>query len=89
MIEARIGYDPKGDLITFAQAFAFFDTAKVWNNTPGRDWSEQLTSAGVGSRITFDRKTTLRIEFAKPLSRAPYNQPDKGWRTFVSLSKQF
>lgn len=89
MIEARVGYDPKGDLITFAQAFAFFDTAKVWNKTPGRDWSEQLTSAGVGSRITFDRKATLRIEFAKPLSRAPYNQPDKGWRTFVSLSKQF
>lgn len=89
MIEARVGYDPKGDLIAFAQAFAFFDTAKVWNKTPGRDWSEQLSSAGFGSRITFDRKATLRIEIAKPLSRPPYNQPDKGWRTFVSLSKQF
>lgn len=89
MIEARIGYDPKGDLISFTQAFAFFDTAKVWNKAPGRDWSERLTSAGFGSRITFDHRTTLRIEFAKPLSRAPYNQPNKDWRAFVSLSKQF
>lgn len=89
MIEARVGYDPKGDLISFAQAFAFVDSAKVWNVAPNKDWSERLSSAGVGSRITFGRKTTLRVELAKPLSRAPYNERDKGWRTYVSLSRQF
>lgn len=88
-VEARIGYDPKGDLIAFAQAYAFFDAAKVWNKAPGKDWSESLNSAGFGSRLTFGRKTTLRIEVAKPLSRAPYNEGDKGWRTFISLSREF
>ena len=88
-LEARVGVDPPGETVSFVQAYAFVDAAKVWNKTPGPDWSRDLTSAGVGTRVTIKRETTLRLEFAKPLSDRPFNEPDNGWRTFVSLSKQF
>lgn len=88
-IEARLGYAPKDSVITFAQAYAFMDAAKVWNVRPGHDPSDRLASAGVGSRVTFDRDTTLRLELAKPLTRAPWQAGDNGWRAYVSLSRQF
>lgn len=84
--ELRIGWDPKLRPLTFLQTYGFVDGAQTWY-IPGRfgtGGSAALASAGVGVRLSFKR-TTLRFEAAKPLTRTPFETGDKGWRGFVSL----
>ena len=89
MVELRLGWDPKAAPVTFFQVFGFVDAASVSNRTPTGNRSDELSSAGAGVRLTFNRDTTLKIEVAKPLTRTPFTEPDNGWRAFFSLSKEF
>lgn len=87
--ELRVGWDPHLRPLTFFQTYAFFDGAKVWNYNAAPGWrSAALTSAGAGLRLVFD-EVALRLEVAKPLTRTPYTQDDRGLRGFVSLSANF
>jgi hemolysin activation/secretion protein len=90
LVELRYGFAPEAGSLSFFQLYAFADAAKVWRKDapPGFE-SAALTSAGVGTRLTFGGKTTLRIEAAKPLTRTPYAAGDKEWRAFVALSAAF
>lgn len=89
MVELRIGWNPKVAPVTFFQIFGFVDAASVSNRTPTGGRSDELSSAGAGLRLTFDGNTTLKVEFAKPLSRTPFTESDNGWRAFLSLSREF
>ena len=89
LVELRVGWDPQPAAITFAQGYAFVDAAWVVNRTPTGDFDRDLSSAGVGARITFQERATLKIELAKPLGPAPYTESDNGWRMFVAVSKEF
>ena len=87
--ELRVGWDPHLRPLTFFQTYAFFDGAKVWNYNAAPGWgSAALTSAGGGLRLVFD-DVALRMEVAKPLTRTPYTQNDRGLRGFLSLSASF
>jgi hemolysin activation/secretion protein len=86
LAELRIGWDPNLRPLTFFQSYAFVDAAKVWNkSTTFGPRSAALSSAGVGVRLTFRDRITLRAEAAKPLTRTPFETGDKGWRAFASL----
>lgn len=89
-VELRTGWDPKLRPLTFFQAYTFLDGAKAWNENaaPGRR-SAALSSAGVGLRLRFGDRMTVRIEAVKPLTRTPYDEGDKDWRPFVSISSAF
>ena len=89
VFELRAGWDPQPAAISFAQGYAFVDAAQVVNHSPTGDVSRALSSAGVGTRITFQQRATLKVELARPLGPRPYTEPDNGWRVFVSLSKEF
>ncbi|RAK57946.1 ShlB/FhaC/HecB family hemolysin secretion/activation protein [Phenylobacterium deserti] len=90
LAELRFGFDPPGAALNFFQLYAFADAAKVWRKdaSPGFE-SAALASAGVGTRLSFANKATLRLEAARPLTRTPYLAGDKDWRTFVALSAGF
>lgn len=90
LVELRYGWDPKPQAISFLQLYGFADTAKVWRKDafPGFK-SAALASAGGGARITVNRRATLRLELARPLTRAPYVTGDKDWRLFTSLNAAF
>jgi len=88
-VELRAGWDPQPAAISFAQGYAFVDAAQVVNHSPAGDIRRELSSAGVGARIAFQDRATLKVELAKPLGPRPYTEPDNGWRVFVSLSKEF
>jgi hemolysin activation/secretion protein len=90
MVELRYGFDPKARALSFFQVYAFADAAKVWRkDAPPGFGSADLASAGVGTRLTFGGRATLRLEAARPLTRTPYAAGDKDWRAFVSLSAGF
>jgi hemolysin activation/secretion protein len=86
LAEFRIGWDPHLRPLTFFQSYAFVDAAKVWNkSTAFGPHSAALASAGLGLRLTFRDRITVRAEAAKPLTRTPFETGDKGWRAFFSL----
>lgn len=89
VVELRAGWDPQPAAISFAQGYAFLDAARVINRTPIGDIRGDLSSAGVGARITFRERATFKVELAKPRGPAPYTEDDKGWRVFFALSKEF
>ena len=89
VVELRAGWDPQPAAISFAQGYAFVDAARIVNHSQAGDVSRDLSSAGVGARISFQQRATLKVELAKPLGPRPYTEPDNGWRVFVSLSKEF
>jgi len=89
VVELRAGWDPQPAAISFAQGYAFFDAAQVVNRSPAGDIRRDLSSAGVGARITLRERATFKIEVAKPLGPRPYSERNNGWRLFVSLSKEF
>jgi len=89
VVELRVGWDPQPAAISFAQAYAFFDAGQVTNYVPTGDVHNDLASAGFGARITFKERATVKFELAKPISRQPSSEPDRGWRAFFSLSKEF
>ncbi len=87
--ELRVGWDPHLRPLTFFQTYAFFEGAKVWNYNAAPGWeSAALTSTGGGLRLVFD-DVALRMELAKPLTRTPYTQNDRGLRGFVTLTASF
>lgn len=89
-VELRVGWDPKRKPLSFFQAYAYADAGQVWrrNAWPGFG-SAALASAGGGVRLTFDRRATLRLEAARPLTRTPWAAGDKDWRVFASVSAAF
>jgi hemolysin activation/secretion protein len=89
VVELRVGWDPKPAAISFAQGYAFVDAAQVVNHTPTGDIRRDLSSAGIGTRITFQERATFKVELSKPLGPRPYTEPDNGWRVFVAVSKEF
>jgi hemolysin activation/secretion protein len=90
MVELRLGWDPEPAWIDFFQLFTFYDAASVSNyDSGGGVWSNELSSAGAGVRLTFAGDLVLQLEMAKPLDWIPYTESDNDWRPFVSLSKQF
>jgi len=89
VVELRAGWDPKPAPISFAQGYAFVDAAQVTNHRPTGHVRRELSSVGIGARITFQQRATFKVELAKPVGPRPYTEPDNGWRVFVSLSKEF
>lgn len=90
LAELRFGFAPKTAAISFLQAYAFADAAKVWNKeTPFGAPSAAFASAGGGVRITLRDRITLRFEAARPLTRTPFETDDKDWRAFGSLWASF
>lgn len=89
MVELRFGWDPQPAFVEFVQVFAFYDAASVSNYDSGGTWSNELSSAGIGFRVTLAGDAVLKLELAKPLDWAPYTETDNDWRAFVALSKQF
>ncbi|MFJ6023109.1 ShlB/FhaC/HecB family hemolysin secretion/activation protein [Brevundimonas sp. NPDC092305] len=90
MVEMRLGWDPEPRLVEFLQVFAFYDAASVSNYDFGGGMrSDELSTAGAGVRVTLAGQVVVKLELAKPLDWIPYTETDNGWRTFVSLSKQF
>lgn len=89
-VELRAGYDPDLGPISFVQGYLFYDAAEVWNyNTaPGAD-ELSLSSAGAGLRVNFENWLTAGLEYARPLTRTPYEQGDKQGRHFFSLSATY
>lgn len=88
-LELRAGWDPDFAPVGFVQTYAFFDAASVSNYTRTGKRSDELSSAGVGVRVTLEDSTTFRVELAKPLDWVPFTEADNDWRAFVSLSRQF
>lgn len=88
-VELRVGWNPDGDAISFLQLFAFLEAATVSNHQGQGRRTDDLASAGVGTRITLREQTVLSVELAKPMARAPYTETDNGWRTFVAVSQGF
>jgi hemolysin activation/secretion protein len=90
LAELRVGWDPGLRPLTFFQSYAFVDAAKVWNkSTSFGPRSAALSSAGLGLRLTFRDRVTLRAEAARPLTRTPFETGDKDWRGFFSLWAAF
>lgn len=90
LVELRLGWAVKQGPLTFFQTYGFLDGAKVWNRQAASPWrSAALSSAGLGLRLRFSDRLSLRIEGAKPLTRTPYTQGDKDWRAFASLNAGF
>lgn len=88
-LELRAGWDPDVAPIDFFQTYAFYDAASVSNYTRTGSRSDEVSSAGVGVRVTFKDSTTFRAELAKPLDWVPFTESDNGWRAYVTLSRQF
>jgi hemolysin activation/secretion protein len=91
MAELRYGFAPKkASPVSFVQAYAFVDGAKVWNEPSAYSLrSAAFSSAGGGLRITVNGKITARVEAARPLTRTPYETADKDWRVFAGISASF
>ena len=83
--EFRAGYNPSADSITFAQAYAFLDGGQVWNLDAGGS-DAALASVGLGARITLWDAMTLSAELARPMTRTPYQEGDKDWRSFFGVT---
>ncbi|MEH6696865.1 MAG: ShlB/FhaC/HecB family hemolysin secretion/activation protein [Hyphomonas sp.] len=89
LFELRAGFSPDSEIITFAQGYAFYDAASVWNDAPVSVMRQDLSSAGLGLRFNLMDKYSAALEMAKPLSRTPYDAADKDWRQFFELSLAF
>jgi hemolysin activation/secretion protein len=90
LVELRAGYDPGLLPISFLQGYLFYDLAEVWNYNAASGADDfSLSSAGVGLRIDLQDWLTARLEFARPLTHAPYEDGDKDWRRSFSLSAAY
>lgn len=85
-IEFRAGFDPESEVISFLQGYTFYDIAAVWNAAPAGWEQEDLSSAGLGMRVSLLDSVSARLEMAKPLTRTPYDETDNDWRQFFQLS---
>ncbi len=90
LVELRAGYDPELGAISFLQGYLFYDTAQVWNFNTAPDADElSLSSAGAGVRVNVEDWLVFRLETARPLTRTPYEEGNKDWRQFFSLSAAY
>ncbi|MEQ1618474.1 MAG: POTRA domain-containing protein [Terricaulis sp.] len=90
LVELRAGFDPDLGPISFLQGYLFYDTAQVWNYNTAPDADElSLSSAGAGLRVNIEDWLIARWEFARPLTRTPFEQGDKDWRQFFSLAAAY
>ena len=90
LAELRVGWDPRRPPISFFQTYAFVDAARTWSVKPRLGaGSASLASTGVGLRLSFGNRLTLRVEAAKALSRAPFETGNRNWRGFLTVSGAF
>lgn len=88
-VELRAGYSPESDVISFLQGYTFYDVAAVWNTKPSGWEKQDLSSAGIGVRVSLFDAVSARLEMAKPLTRTPYDEDDRDWRQFIQLSVSY
>lgn len=89
MVELRAGYAPDSDVISFLQGYTFYDVAAVWNTKPSGWETQDLSSAGIGVRVSLFDAVTARLEMARPLTRTPYDEDERDWRQFFQLSVSY
>lgn len=89
LVELRAGFDPDWGPISFAQTYVFLDGGQVWNKADGDDLSASLASAGFGFRVRVADWLVAQWEAARPLTRTPFDEGDKDWRPFFSLSASY
>lgn len=92
-VSAELEYviNPGIALIRRIRPYGYFDFGKVWDesSSSSEGLAQSLASAGVGVRLALIQGATVRLEYARPLTRGPSNQTgDKqdrftffaGWR---------
>ena len=74
--------------LTNVQLYAFADTVSIWNaGYAPSGWEDaDLSSAGLGVRLTARPGILATVETAKPLTRDVAAEGDRSARVFVSLS---
>ena len=75
------------DWLKSLQFYAFADGAMIWNRSsdPSALSQADLSSAGLGIRLTPIAGVTVSFELAQPLSRDIADKGDRGLRPFVTL----
>lgn len=88
-LELRYGQPSQG-VVTYWQAFGFYDIGAVWNDDRvfGEESRSSLASAGFGARFNLEKGFEASVEAAKPLTKSA-DAKDKDTRLFFSLSKRF
>lgn len=75
------------------QVYTFYDMGKVWNRDPGagQNSTDSASSAGIGSRLTFNPSVRGDAFIAKPLTRDVASRGNDGddWRFKFSLISNF
>lgn len=90
-IELEYDLDVQIPLITQLRPYGFYDFGKAWDESTSSSTGSALSlaSAGIGLRVGLAHGATMRLEYARPLTRRPSNQTgDKqdritfftGWR---------
>lgn len=87
-VELRFNIRSLFDATSSAQLYGFADVAWVWNvgRDPTAPDEADLSSTGLGVRVTPFPAVSASLEVAKPLSRDVAEQGDRNPRVFVSLS---
>jgi hemolysin activation/secretion protein len=86
--ELRWNWKPPIAFLTNLQLYAFADAVSVWNAgyTPSSWADADLSSAGLGMRLTARPGILATVEAAKPLTRDVAAERDRSTRVFFSLS---
>ncbi len=71
------------------EIFAFADTGVIWNDQPGKDAREHLSSAGVGVRARFQSWLRIVAEVATPIDSSSDALRRQGPRAFLSLTVEY
>jgi hemolysin activation/secretion protein len=72
-----------------SELFAFVDTGVIWNDLPGKDSREYLSSAGLGVRLRTDNGLRLGAEVATPLDSSSRELRSQGTRFFLTLAFEY
>lgn len=86
-IELRHTWTDVADWMKSVQVYAFADAAMIWNrqSDPAAAPEADLSSAGLGLRLTPVPGVIATFELAQPLTRDVADTGDRGLRAFVSL----
>ena len=71
------------------EVFVFADTGVIWNDQPGKDPREHLSSAGLGVRLRTDNGLRLGAEVATPLDSSSQELRRQGTRFFLTLAFEY
>ncbi len=71
------------------ELFGFADTGVIWNDQPGKDPREHLSSAGVGVRVRFESWLRIAAEIGTPLNSSSNALRRQGPRAYLSLSLEY